>query len=100
MESLAYQRGPFLQRFAREAIYWGREAFVLGFGFEPKILRAAEFAAKRNIGKSIKDPDLRAKATPNFQIGCKRILISNDWYPMLARDDVDLVTSGIAEVRS
>jgi cation diffusion facilitator CzcD-associated flavoprotein CzcO len=37
--------------------------------------------------------------TPKFQIGCKRILISNDWYPMLAREDVSLVTDGIAEVR-
>ena len=37
--------------------------------------------------------------TPNWQIGCKRILISNDWYPTLAREHVDLVTDGIAEVR-
>src|SRR5262249_53309719 len=37
--------------------------------------------------------------TPDFQIGCKRILISNDWYPMLAQDNVDLVTDGIAEIR-
>jgi cyclohexanone monooxygenase len=90
---------PGLQRLAREAIYWGRESFVLGFAFQPKILLAAQRVARRNIEKAIADPDLRARVTPNWQIGCKRILISNDWYPTLARDHVDLVTDGIAEVR-
>ena len=50
-------------------------------------------------GASITDPELRKAVTPTWQIGCKRMLISNDWYPMLARDDVDLVTDGIAEIR-
>src|SRR4051794_37213028 len=99
IESLAYQRVPFLQRLAREAIYWGREAFVLGFAFQPKILRAAQQAAKHNINKAIADPELRARVTPDWQIGCKRILISNTWYPMLGRPHVDLVTDGIAEIR-
>jgi cyclohexanone monooxygenase len=99
LESLAYQYVPFLQRAAREAIYWGREAYVLGFAFEPRILQVAQRVAERNIGKAIKDPTLRAKVTPDWQIGCKRILISNTWYPMLARPHVDLVTDGIAEVR-
>jgi cation diffusion facilitator CzcD-associated flavoprotein CzcO len=99
LESLAYQYVPFLQRLAREAIYWGREAYVLGFAFEPRILQAAQRIAERNIGKAIKDPALRAAVTPDWQIGCKRILISNDWYPMLAREHVDLVTDGIAEIR-
>ncbi|HEV7193635.1 MAG TPA: NAD(P)/FAD-dependent oxidoreductase [Jatrophihabitantaceae bacterium] len=98
-EKLAYRRVPGLQRLAREAIYWGRESFVLGFAFQPKILLAAQRVARRNIEKAIADPDLRARVTPNWQIGCKRILISNDWYPTLARDHVDLVTDGIAEVR-
>src|SRR3954447_16367843 len=99
LESRAYQHVPFLQRGAREAIYWGREAFVLGFAFQPKILQAAQLAAKRNIHKAIQDPGLRARVTPDWQIGCKRILISNTWYPMLGRAHVDLVTDGIAEVR-
>jgi cyclohexanone monooxygenase len=99
LESLAYQHVPFLQRAARHAIYWGRELYVLGFAVEPRILQAAQRIAERNIAKSIKDPALRARVTPDWQIGCKRILISNDWYPMLARDDVELVTDGIAEIR-
>jgi cation diffusion facilitator CzcD-associated flavoprotein CzcO len=99
VEKFAYKHVPFLQRAAREAIYWGRESLVLGFAFQPKVLLAAQKMAKRNIGKAIKDPQLRKAVTPNWQIGCKRILISNEWYPMLARDDVDLVTDGIAEIR-
>jgi cyclohexanone monooxygenase len=99
LESLAYQRLPLFQRAAREAIYWGREAYVLGFAFEPRILQVAQRVAERNITKAIKDPQLRAQVTPDWQIGCKRILLSNTWYPMLAQQHVDLVTDGIVEVR-
>jgi cyclohexanone monooxygenase len=98
LEKLAYKHVPYLQRLAREAIYWGREAYVLGFAVEPKILLAAQQIAKRNIAKAIDDPDLRAAVTPDWQIGCKRILISNDWYPMLTRPHVDLVTDGIERI--
>jgi cyclohexanone monooxygenase len=99
VESLAYQHVPLLQRAARNAIYWGREAYVLGFALEPRILQLAQRVAERNIAKGIADPELRARVTPDWQIGCKRILISNSWYPMLAREDVELVTDGIAEIR-
>ena len=99
LEKAAYRHVPGLQRLARELIYWGRETFVLGFAFQPKILQAAQRVAKRNIEKGIADPELRKRVTPDFQIGCKRILISNEWYPTLAKEHVDLVTDGIAEVR-
>src|SRR4051812_32372113 len=57
-ESRAYQHGRFLQRGARQAIYWGPEDFVLGFAFQPKILQAAQLEAKHNIHKAIQDPGL------------------------------------------
>jgi cyclohexanone monooxygenase len=99
LERFAFRRIPFAQRLSREAIYWGRELFVLGFAYQPKILRLAQRMAEKNIARGISDPRLRAAVTPDWQIGCKRILISNTWYPTLARDDVDLVTDGIAEIR-
>jgi cyclohexanone monooxygenase len=100
LESLAYQHVPGLQRLAREAIYWGRESYVLGFaGLTPGLLKVAQRVAKQNIDKAIKDQALRAAVTPDWQIGCKRILISNDWYPMLASEHVDLVTDGVKEIR-
>ncbi|MDT4891050.1 MAG: hypothetical protein QOE97_85 [Pseudonocardiales bacterium] len=98
-ERLIYKYVPGAQRLAREAIYWGRESFVLGFAFQPTILLAAQRMATKHIAKQISDPQLRARVTPDWQIGCKRILISNDWYPTLQQEHVDLVTDGIAEVR-
>ena len=99
LERFAYKHVPLAQRAAREAIYWGRELYVLGFAVQPKILQVAQRVAQRNIAKAIDDPRLRAQVTPNWQIGCKRILISNDWYPMLAKQHVELVSDGIAEIR-
>ncbi|MGY4401833.1 flavin-containing monooxygenase [Bradyrhizobium sp. USDA 3315] len=61
------------------------------------------FAAKealRNLRKAITDPILLAKLTPNYEIGCKRVLVSDDWYPALARPNVAVETAGVAEVRA
>ena len=99
VEQLAFRHVPFAQRLAREAIYWGRELLVLGFAYQPRLLQAVQKIAQKNIARGIADPQLRKAVTPDWQIGCKRMLISNDWYPTLARDDVDLVTDGIAEIR-
>ncbi|MCW2644297.1 MAG: putative monooxygenase [Pseudonocardiales bacterium] len=98
-EKLVYKHIPGAQRLAREAIYWGREALVVGFAYRPKILLGAQRVAERHIRRQITDDDLREAVTPNWQIGCKRILISNDWYPTLVKDHVELVTDGIAEIR-
>jgi cation diffusion facilitator CzcD-associated flavoprotein CzcO len=98
-ERLAFKHVPGAQRLAREAIYWGRELFVLGFAYRPQILQVAQKMAQKNINRGIKNPELRKAVTPDWQIGCKRILISNTWYPMLAEDHVELVTDGITEIR-
>lgn len=98
LERLAFRKVPGVQRLYRSAIYWGRETFVPAFTINPKIAAPAKKASLANIGKGISDPALRAKVTPTFEIGCKRILISNDWYPALDRDNVDLVTEGIDKV--
>ena len=97
-ERLAFRHVPGMQRVYRSAIYWGRELFVPAFTVNPKLAAPARAAALANIRKSIQDPELRRKVTPTFEIGCKRILISNDWYPALTRDTVDLVTDPISRV--
>ncbi|WP_460864700.1 flavin-containing monooxygenase [Rhodococcus aerolatus] len=99
VERLAYKLVPGLQRLARTLIYGARETQVMGLAKNPRLMLPLRLAAKRHIHDQISDPELRAKVTPNFEIGCKRMLISNAWYPALARDDVDLVTDGIVEVR-
>ncbi|MCW2784347.1 MAG: NAD(P)/FAD-dependent oxidoreductase [Marmoricola sp.] len=98
IERLGFRFVPFFQKAYRTGIYWGRETYVPGFVRQPKILTPAKTMAEGNIRKAISDPELAAKVTPDFQIGCKRILISNTYYPALAQDNVEVITDGIAEI--
>ncbi|MGW2205615.1 flavin-containing monooxygenase [Streptomyces sp. NPDC001774] len=85
---------------ARRGLLWGiRELQVSAFTKRPGELGLVESLAKANMAKSIKDPALRAKLTPSYRIGCKRILLSNAYYPALAEPNVDVVASGLREVR-
>ncbi|MCW2760982.1 MAG: NAD(P)/FAD-dependent oxidoreductase [Marmoricola sp.] len=98
IERFAFRYVPFFQLAYRTGIYWGRECFVPGFTVNPKLAAPAKKLALKNIEKGIADPVMRQTVTPDFEIGCKRILISNDYYPALAADHVDLVTDGISEI--
>ncbi|KQQ42043.1 flavin-containing monooxygenase [Nocardioides sp. Leaf307] len=98
LEKAALRHVPGLQKAYRTAIYWGRESYVPPFTLAPAVLLPARKAAEANIARSISDPELRAKVTPDFQIGCKRILISNRYYPALARPTTELVTDRIARL--
>ena len=97
-ERAALRHVPGLQRLYRTAVYWARETYVPAFTLQPKIALPAKRAALANIERGIADPDLRAKVTPHYEIGCKRILISNTYYPALAADNAELVTDPIARV--
>jgi cation diffusion facilitator CzcD-associated flavoprotein CzcO len=94
-----FSKVPGVQRLYRAAIYWMLEARAIGFNGHPSVMKIGQLLAKRNIDKSISDRALRAKLTPDYTMGCKRVLISNDYYPALARDNVEVVTDGVAEVR-
>jgi cation diffusion facilitator CzcD-associated flavoprotein CzcO len=94
-----YRRFPLLQRLVRGGIYSGRELLVLGFVKRPKLMKLVERIARRHMDSQISDPELRRKVEPGYTIGCKRILPSNNWYPALGRENVELVTDGVAEVR-
>ncbi|MEV5510880.1 flavin-containing monooxygenase [Streptomyces orinoci] len=84
----------------RRGVLWGvREWQVSAFAKRPGQLRGVQWLAKSHLHRAVKDPALRAALTPDYRIGCKRILLSNDFYPALARPNVDLVPSGLAEVR-
>jgi cation diffusion facilitator CzcD-associated flavoprotein CzcO len=87
---------PVVQRLYRQIAYWTHELPVLGF-MNPRLLKVLEVASQRMLRKQVPDPALRAKLSPGYKFGCKRILLSNDYYPALQRSDVDLVTAGIAE---
>ncbi|MEU5811158.1 NAD(P)/FAD-dependent oxidoreductase [Streptomyces sp. NPDC047718] len=99
VERWLHRQLPFT-RAARRGLLWGiRELQVSAFTKRPNQLGLIESLAKANMARSIKDPALRAKLTPSYRIGCKRILLSSDYYPALARPDVDLVASGLKEIR-
>ena len=72
---------------------------MLGFVKQPRLMKLVEQLARRHMDRQISDPELRRKVEPGYTIGCKRILPSNKWYPALGRDNVELVTDGVAEVR-
>ncbi|TAJ50850.1 MAG: NAD(P)/FAD-dependent oxidoreductase [Nevskiaceae bacterium] len=100
LEQRLFKRLPQAQRAIREAIYWSLEGRVLGFVLNPKAMKLPELLARRHIRKQIKDPALRAKVTPDFAFGCKRVLISDDYYPALSQANVEVISTGIREVKA
>ena len=94
-----YRALPLAQRASRTAIYWTREILALGFVKYPKILKRAEAAWRTHLHSAVADPVLRTQLTPAYDLGCKRVLPSNDYYPALAKDNVSLVTEKIIEFR-
>jgi cation diffusion facilitator CzcD-associated flavoprotein CzcO len=98
-ERSLFRRVPAAQRLIREAVYWGKELLVLGFVKQPRLMGALERLSSFHMRRQVPDPALQAKLAPNFSLGCKRILPSNDWYPALQEPNVELVSGGLQEVR-
>jgi len=89
--------GP-LRRLLRAAIYLKYEARALAFVVAPELMNlyAADF--RRRLRTNVADPHLRARLQPNDPMGCKRILLSNDYYAALGRENVSLVTAPIERI--
>lgn len=98
-ERAVFRRFPFAQRLVRDAIYWARELLVFGFVRRPGLMERLEKLARGHMRKQISDPDLLEQVTPDYTLGCKRLLPSNRWYVALGEPNVELVTAGISEVR-
>jgi cation diffusion facilitator CzcD-associated flavoprotein CzcO len=88
---------PAVQRAIRAQMYVFREFVLIGF-LKPKIFAKIERVGLRHMQSAVSDPQLRAKLTPHFRLGCKRVLASNDYYPALAADNAEVVTEPIVEV--
>lgn len=100
VERFAFKHVPGIQQMYRAGIYAARETQVVGLAKFPPAMLVLETVARAKLRAEVRDSKLREKVTPNFRIGCKRMLISNDYYPALGRDNVDVVTDGIAEIRA
>ena len=94
-----YRRLPAAQRTARTAVYLGRELLVTGLVYRPRLMNLVQKAAEAHLARQVPDPDLRAKLTPDYVLGCKRILPSNEWYPAITQPNVELVPSAVTEIR-
>ncbi|HEX5303530.1 MAG TPA: NAD(P)/FAD-dependent oxidoreductase, partial [Streptosporangiaceae bacterium] len=94
----AFRKAPVAARALRDAIYLGLEARAMGFAISPKLMAPLEAMARRHLASQVTDPALRAQLTPDYTIGCKRILLSSDYYPALQRPNVSLVTEGITGI--
>ena len=97
-ERAIYRLFPPAQLAMRAGIYWARESFVLQFRHRA-IGKLLERIPMMHMQKQIKDPELRRRLTPDYSIGCKRILPTNEWYPALAKPNVEVITGGLTEVR-
>jgi cation diffusion facilitator CzcD-associated flavoprotein CzcO len=89
---------PGLQRAVRARMFGLRELMVIGLSVRTSLLKPAEKVALGQLEKHVPDPGLRAKLTPSYRLGCKRVLLSNDYYPALVQPNVDVVTDRIVSV--
>ena len=91
----------FIHQFVRWMIYWGLETRVVGFKYSQFFLKLiGQREAEHFIKKSIKDEELRKKLTPDYTLGCKRVILSSTLYPTFQRENVSLhgKEQGIAEI--
>jgi cation diffusion facilitator CzcD-associated flavoprotein CzcO len=93
-----FERFPVLQRLDRWSIFTFQDFGAAGMTRHRWLLAPIRAVARRQISKAIADPELRAKVTPADELGCKRIMLTDDWYPTLTRPNVELVTDRIAAV--
>jgi len=97
-ERWLYEHVPGAHWLRRASLYWQMESRVIGFAYAPKVFELLEPLVKRHLAREVLDPELRRKLTPDYRFGCKRILISNEYYRALQRPNVTLETDPIAEI--
>ena len=95
-ERSLYRRSRRARKAQRSRLYWQLEARALGFVVNRRLLKLAEREARSHLRAQVPDRALRARLKPDYAMGCKRALMSNDYYPALCRENVAVHTDGIA----
>lgn len=90
-----YRRLPLVQKAVRLGIWLISEARVPGLAWSNRLAFFHRWLARRHLRRQVADPKLRRKLTPDYDIGCKRVILSSDFYPSLTRDNVELISTGI-----
>jgi cation diffusion facilitator CzcD-associated flavoprotein CzcO len=93
-----FERFPVLQRLDRQSVFLFQELAAAGMTKHRWLLKLFKRISQRRIDKAITDPELRRKVTPTDEIGCKRIMLTDEWYPTLTEPNVELIADRIAEV--
>ena len=97
-EQALLERLPVMRKADRLRVFLYGELLTSGFVLSQKMLAGPMRIWRKQLTEQISDPDLRARCVPDYVMGCKRVAFSNDWYPALARPDVDLVTDTIERI--
>ncbi|CAG9241622.1 flavin-containing monooxygenase [Paraburkholderia caribensis] len=98
IEQWLFRHLPFTQKLMRAGLFSMLESRAFGFAVHPSLMKTAQKIALRHLHKQVSDPQLRKTLTPDYTMGCKRILISNDYFPAVGRANVSVKTTGIARV--
>ncbi|MFI0444279.1 flavin-containing monooxygenase [Actinomadura sp. 6N118] len=97
-ERVLFATVPGVYELSRAKIYALYESRALGFVKYPRLMEIMEKGFRKGLEAQVPDPSLREALVPDYPMGCKRILVSSDYYPALNRPNVDLVTDPIARV--
>lgn len=93
-----FRKLPASQQAMRNLLYWTHESMALAVIWNSPLTRIAERVARLHLRRQVKDRWLRRQLTPDFTIGCKRVLVSNDYFPALQKDNAKLITWPIARI--
>ncbi len=93
-----FRKLPATAQAVRDGLFWGNEARFPQRQQVPKFVDEIRAKALQHLNEQVRDTELLEKLTPDYEIGCKRILISNDYYPALAQPNVEVYTGGVQRV--
>jgi cation diffusion facilitator CzcD-associated flavoprotein CzcO len=91
-------KNKLIEKVFRNFTYWKFEMRILAFQVYPNLMKLFQKKAFSHLKSQVKDKELVKKLTPNYIIGCKRILISNNYYPTLQKSNVELITDDISSI--
>jgi cation diffusion facilitator CzcD-associated flavoprotein CzcO len=97
-ERKLYRKLPFLLRASRALTYAVHEVRFVAFGYVRAAIEPSRRIFEKMLERQVPDPELRRKLTPDYQMGCKRVMISNDYFSALARENVEVVTDRVERV--
>jgi len=96
----AYRKAPWLQKMARFGVWLVSESHVPALIRSTRLAAGHRWLANRHRRRQIRDRELAQKLKPGFEIGCKRVILSSSFYPAIARDNVELIDTGIRRIES